>query len=189
MTRTPRLSSDTLRIRGAGAAPAESKSGRLNMAPRELPHLFALRSNSLRDQSFACAKAGFSTGLSTAIVDNRHTAMPGFPLNCALCRSRCATSGSAAPPDLEGVFFVWDILKEAGWPIYPLLAASIIAVALIIERLMVLRKSRIIPAQLLGEVLTLYKNKQITPEIIGRIEANSLATKSGTGTGTGTPVL
>jgi biopolymer transport protein ExbB len=68
---------------------------------------------------------------------------------------------------------VWDILKEAGWPIYPLLAASIIAVALIIERLMVLRKSRIIPDQLLGEVLTLYKGRQITPEIIAKIEANS----------------
>jgi biopolymer transport protein ExbB len=68
---------------------------------------------------------------------------------------------------------VWDILKEAGWPIYPLLAASVIAVALIIERLMVLRKSRIIPEKLLGEVLTLYKNKQITPDIISRIEDNS----------------
>lgn len=68
---------------------------------------------------------------------------------------------------------MWDILKEAGWPIYPLLLASVIAVALIIERLMVLRKSRIIPDKLLGEVLTLYKNNQITPDIIGRIETNS----------------
>ena len=68
---------------------------------------------------------------------------------------------------------MWDILKEAGWPIYPLLVASVIAVALIIERLMVLRKSRIIPEQLLGEVLTLYKGRQITPEVIGKIEANS----------------
>jgi biopolymer transport protein ExbB len=74
---------------------------------------------------------------------------------------------------IEGDIFVWDILKEAGWPIYPLLVASVIAVALIIERLMVLRKSRIIPEKLLGEVLTLYKNNQITPDIIGRIEANS----------------
>ena len=68
---------------------------------------------------------------------------------------------------------MWDILKEAGWPIYPLLVASVIAVALIIERMMVLRKSRIIPDKLLGEVLMLYKNKQITPEIITRIEDNS----------------
>ena len=74
---------------------------------------------------------------------------------------------------IEGDIFVWDILKEAGWPIYPLLVASVIAVALIIERMMVLRKSRIIPDKLLGEVLMLYKNKQITPEIITRIEDNS----------------
>ena len=68
---------------------------------------------------------------------------------------------------------MWDIIKEAGWPIYPLLAASIIAVALIIERLMVLRKSRIIPARLLAEVLTLYQNRQISPDIIAKVEANS----------------
>lgn len=74
---------------------------------------------------------------------------------------------------VEGDIFVWDILKEAGWPIYPLLLASVIAVALIIERLMVLRKSRIIPDKLLGEVLALYKNNQITPDIIARIEGNS----------------
>jgi biopolymer transport protein ExbB len=74
---------------------------------------------------------------------------------------------------VEGDIVVWDILKEAGWPIYPLLLASVIAVALIIERLMVLRKSRIIPDKLLGEVLALYKNNQITPDIITRIEGNS----------------
>ncbi|MBL8376283.1 MAG: MotA/TolQ/ExbB proton channel family protein [Burkholderiales bacterium] len=66
-----------------------------------------------------------------------------------------------------------DIIKAAGWPIYPLIIASIIAVALIIERLIVLRKSKVIPERLLGEVLTLYKGKQITPELIDKIEANS----------------
>lgn len=66
-----------------------------------------------------------------------------------------------------------DIIKAAGWPIYPLIIASIIAVALIIERLIVLRKSKVIPERLLGEVLTLYKGKQITPELIEKIDANS----------------
>lgn len=66
-----------------------------------------------------------------------------------------------------------DIIKAAGWPIYPLIVASIIAVALIIERMIVLRKAKVIPDRLLGEVLTLYKGKQVTPELIDRIEANS----------------
>ena len=68
---------------------------------------------------------------------------------------------------------MWDIIKAAGWPIYPLLLASIIAVALIIERLIVLRKSKVIPDRLLGEVLMLYKNKQVTPEVIDKVEGNS----------------
>jgi biopolymer transport protein ExbB len=68
---------------------------------------------------------------------------------------------------------VLDIIKAAGWPIYPLIVASIIAVALIIERMIVLRKAKVIPDRLLGEVLTLYKGKQVTPELIDRIEANS----------------
>jgi biopolymer transport protein ExbB len=68
---------------------------------------------------------------------------------------------------------VWKIINEAGWPIYPLLLASIISVALIIERLVALRKSKVLPAQLLPEVLSLYKAKQITNEVIDKVETNS----------------
>ena len=42
-----------------------------------------------------------------------------------------------------------EIIKAAGWPIWPLLAASIISVALIIERLVALRHSKVVPAGLL----------------------------------------
>jgi biopolymer transport protein ExbB len=48
---------------------------------------------------------------------------------------------------------VFVILKAAGWPIWPLLFASIIAVALIIERSIVLRRSRIVPSGLLQRVV------------------------------------
>jgi biopolymer transport protein ExbB len=68
---------------------------------------------------------------------------------------------------------VWDILKAAGWPIYPLLIASIIAVALIIERLIVLRKSKVIPDYVLNEVLSLYKSRGITPDIVDKVENSS----------------
>lgn len=68
---------------------------------------------------------------------------------------------------------MWKIINEAGWPIYPLLLASIISVALIIERLIALRKSKVLPAQLLPEVLSLYKAKQITNEVIDKVEATS----------------
>ena len=68
---------------------------------------------------------------------------------------------------------MWDILKAAGWPIYPLLLASVIAVALIIERLIVLRKSKVIPEHVLSEVLSLYKGRGMNPDTIEKIENSS----------------
>jgi len=65
------------------------------------------------------------------------------------------------------------ILQAAGWPIWPLLIASIVALALIIERLIYLRREKILPKQLLGEVIQVYRNKKATPEIIGTLEQNS----------------
>jgi biopolymer transport protein ExbB len=44
---------------------------------------------------------------------------------------------------------VFAIIEAAGWPIWPLLLASVIAVALIIERLIVLRGEKIVPRALL----------------------------------------
>src|SRR5882757_6843999 len=52
---------------------------------------------------------------------------------------------------------VFDILKAAGWPIWPLLFASVIAVALIIERATALRRSKIVPQGLLQSVVADYK--------------------------------
>ena len=46
---------------------------------------------------------------------------------------------------------MFAIIQAAGWPIYLLLAASIIALALIIERSLSLRRQRILPKTLLSE--------------------------------------
>ena len=40
---------------------------------------------------------------------------------------------------------MFSIILAAGWPIWPLLLASIIAVALIIERLVALRRVKVLP--------------------------------------------
>jgi biopolymer transport protein ExbB len=66
-----------------------------------------------------------------------------------------------------------SIVQAAGWPIWFLLLASIVAVALIIERLIYLRKGRILPATLLEEVLRVYHNGKINDEIIQKLEQNS----------------
>jgi biopolymer transport protein ExbB len=68
---------------------------------------------------------------------------------------------------------VLEIIKAAGWPIYPLLVCSIIALALIIERAVALRRPKVIPGNLLAEVLGLYRNKQIDANAINKLEGNS----------------
>ena len=52
---------------------------------------------------------------------------------------------------------MFSIILAAGWPIWPLLFASIIAVALIIERLVALRRSKVVPPGLLQRVLGEFK--------------------------------
>ena len=52
---------------------------------------------------------------------------------------------------------MFSILMQAGWPIWPLLLASIVAMALIFERLATLRRSRVIPPGLLQRVAAEYQ--------------------------------
>jgi biopolymer transport protein ExbB len=65
------------------------------------------------------------------------------------------------------------IIQAAGWPIWLLLIASIIALALIIERLLYLRRNRILPANLLQEVIQVYRSGKINKEVITNLEQNS----------------
>jgi biopolymer transport protein ExbB len=65
------------------------------------------------------------------------------------------------------------IIQSAGWPIWPLLIASIIALALIIERILYLRRQRILPPNLLDEVIRVYHNGKISSDIIKNLEENS----------------
>ncbi|KAF4533781.1 hypothetical protein B566_EDAN005831 [Ephemera danica] len=44
---------------------------------------------------------------------------------------------------------VFAIIQAAGWPIWPLLLASVISVALIFERLVALRRAKVVPSGLL----------------------------------------
>jgi len=63
---------------------------------------------------------------------------------------------------------VWSIVQAAGWPIWPLIFASIIALALILERLWSLRQSVVAPSGLVDRVLTEYRQNGATPELITR---------------------
>ena len=65
------------------------------------------------------------------------------------------------------------ILQAAGWPIWLLLIASIVAVTLIIERSIYLRRSKLLPRQLLDEVIRVYHNGKITNDVIDKLRTNS----------------
>jgi biopolymer transport protein ExbB len=65
------------------------------------------------------------------------------------------------------------ILQAAGWPIWLLLIASIVALALIIERLIYLRREKILPRQLLDEVIRVYRHGKVTPDIVDKLATNS----------------
>jgi biopolymer transport protein ExbB len=64
-------------------------------------------------------------------------------------------------------------LQKAGWPIYPLLIASVLGLALIIERLLYLRARRVLPPTLLSEVIRVYQNGKVDANVINTLENNS----------------
>ena len=79
---------------------------------------------------------------------------------------------SRAGPYDKG-FPLFAIIVELGWPIIPLLLASIFALGLIIERAIALQRRNVVPATLLSDVLGLWRNRKITPEVVAKLEANS----------------
>ena len=72
----------------------------------------------------------------------------------------------------EGRTLLLGIIQAAGWPIWPLLACSIAALALIFERIYSLQTKRVIPPQLLDEVLTLSHPALLKPESIEQLKSH-----------------
>lgn len=68
---------------------------------------------------------------------------------------------------------MFAIIQAAGWPIWPLLLASILAVAFIIERLVALRRSKIVPEGLLQSVVAEYRQSGASEEMIARVASHS----------------
>ena len=66
-----------------------------------------------------------------------------------------------------------EIIKAAGWPIWPLLAASIISVALIIERLVALRHSKVVPAGLLQRAVGEFKRGANNDKLLDELDRHS----------------
>ena len=68
---------------------------------------------------------------------------------------------------------MFSIIQAAGWPIWPLLFASVVAVSLIIERSTALRRPKIVPPGLLQSVVAEFRQSGMTDAQLARLEAHS----------------
>ncbi|HSV54453.1 MAG TPA: MotA/TolQ/ExbB proton channel family protein [Burkholderiaceae bacterium] len=66
-----------------------------------------------------------------------------------------------------------SIIQAAGWPIWPLVACSIVALALVFERFASLKTAKIAPPKLLDEALTVSVASVPTPDVVTQLEQNS----------------
>lgn len=68
---------------------------------------------------------------------------------------------------------MFSLIQAAGWPIWPIIIASIIAVGIIGERMWTLRLSIVSPKELLPRVLKEYKKNGASSEMIALLQKNS----------------
>lgn len=68
---------------------------------------------------------------------------------------------------------MFEIVKAAGWPIWPLLLASVISVALIIERLVALRRAKIVPPGLLQRAVGEFRRGADNSKLLDELNRHS----------------
>ncbi|HSW21071.1 MAG TPA: MotA/TolQ/ExbB proton channel family protein [Ramlibacter sp.] len=68
---------------------------------------------------------------------------------------------------------MFSIIQAAGWPIWPLLTCSVLALALVIERLISLKTVRVAPPRLLDEALAVSRNSVPAADVVNQLEQNS----------------
>ena len=68
---------------------------------------------------------------------------------------------------------MFTLIEAAGWPIWLLIIASLIAVTLIVERLIFLRSNNIIPPKLLDEVVEELKQRGVSTQMLNKLSGSS----------------
>jgi len=68
---------------------------------------------------------------------------------------------------------VFAIIEAAGWPVWPLIIASILALAIIGERFWSLRRSAVVPRGLLVQVVQEYRQNGANEAMVARLAAGS----------------
>jgi biopolymer transport protein ExbB len=68
---------------------------------------------------------------------------------------------------------LFALIEAAGWPIWPLLLASVISLAIIGERAWSLRGSLVAPKDLLTQVTNEYHQQGVSPQLLARLATGS----------------
>ena len=68
---------------------------------------------------------------------------------------------------------MFSIIQAAGWPIWPLVACSILALALVIERFISLKTAKVAPPTLLDEALAVSRASVPSADVVRQLEQNS----------------
>lgn len=68
---------------------------------------------------------------------------------------------------------MWELISAGGWLMLPIILSSVIAVAIVLERLWALRSSRVAPPNLLGQVWRWIKEGQLDASRLKNLRADS----------------
>lgn len=69
---------------------------------------------------------------------------------------------------------MFSIIQAAGWPIWPLIACSVLALALVIERFSSLKARKIAPPKLVDEAITVSRSSVPGPDVVKQLEQSSV---------------
>jgi biopolymer transport protein ExbB len=97
----------------------------------------------------------------------------GSQTRSKLGHNRASLAAAAARHALNAESLLFSIIQAAGWPIWPLILCSVVALALVIERFVTLRTQRIAPPRLLDEVLSVTRQSLPAPDVVTKLAANS----------------
>jgi len=68
---------------------------------------------------------------------------------------------------------VLELVKAGGWLMWPIMACSVIAMAIVVERLWLYRKERVLPSNLVAQIWQLHQKNQLTAAHVATVRKSS----------------
>ena len=66
-----------------------------------------------------------------------------------------------------------ELVKAGGWLMWPIMACSVIAMAIVVERLWLYRKERVLPSNLVAQIWQLHQKNQLTAAHVATVRKSS----------------